>query len=133
MAGTPRVRLVETEQVPAPAAPYSPALMVEAGRLLFIAGQGPVDATGAVVGTGDVRAQTRQAFANVQALVEAAGGTLASLVELTIYLRDIGHRPIVTEVRREVLREPYPATTMVEISRLAFDDWLIEISAVAAI
>lgn len=136
-----RVTLVETNRLMRPKVPYSHALVVEAGRLVFISGQGPSDARGGVVGVlraGEdvewaVTAQTRQAFSNVQALVEAAGGSLADIVELTIYLRDMGHRPIVSQVRAEILSEPYPTTTMVEISRLAFDDWLIEISAIAAI
>jgi reactive intermediate/imine deaminase len=119
--------------VPAPSAPYSQALAVQASRWVFVAGQVPVDAEGRIVGPGDPRAQIRQAFANVQALVEAAGGSLANVVELTIYLRDMAHRPLVTDVRHELLRLPYPATTMVEVSRLAADDWLVEISAVAAL
>ena len=127
------VRVVHAPQVPAPSAPYSQALAVQASRWVFVAGQVPVDAEGRIVGPGDPRAQIRQAFANVQALVEAAGGSLANVVELTIYLRDMAHRPLVTDVRHELLRPPYPATTMVEVSRLAADDWLVEISAVAAL
>jgi reactive intermediate/imine deaminase len=128
-----RIRPVQSAQVAAPTVPYSQALVVEAGRLLFIAGQGPVDAAGNLVGAGDVEAQVRQVFANVRALLEAAGGRLDHLVELTIYLRDMRHRPAVTRVREELLRPPYPTATMVEISRLAFDDWLVEISAIAAL
>lgn len=128
-----RVTLVQARGVAATTAPYSHALIVEAGRLLFISGQGPVDAQGKVVGIGDPRAQVRQVFANLQALVEAAGGSLADIVELTAYLRDMSYRSIITEVRKELLEAPYPTATMVEINRLAFDEWLVEISAVAAL
>jgi reactive intermediate/imine deaminase len=130
---SPRAQAVETAAVAPPATPYSHALVVSAGRLVFVSGQVPLDAAGALVGPGDARAQIRQVFANVQALLEAAGGGLEHVVELTVYLRDMAHRPLVTEVRQQVLRPPYPATTMVEVSRLAADDWLVEISAVAAI
>lgn len=130
-AAHPRVRPVATDLVPKPTVPYSHALIVEAGRLVFVSGQGPADAQG--VSPGDIHAQVEQAFANVQSLLEAAGGSLASIVEITVYLRDMSHRAVVTEVRRRILKEPYPTSTMVEISRLAFDDWLVEISAIAAV
>ncbi|MBI3972396.1 MAG: RidA family protein [Chloroflexi bacterium] len=133
MSRTARVTLVQANGVAATTAPYSHALIVEAGRLLFISGQGPVDANGDVVGIGDPHAQVRQVFANIQALVEAAGGSLADIVELTAYLRDMSYRSIITEVRKELLKAPYPTATMVEISKLAFDDWLVEISAVTAL
>src|SRR4051812_15428967 len=93
----PRVTLVPAGGVAETTAPYSHALIVEAGRLVFISGQGPVDASGNVVGIGDPRAQVRQVFANLQALVEAAGGSLADIVELTAYLRDMSYRSIITE------------------------------------
>ncbi len=130
----PNIRVVHAPGVPTPATPYSQALEVRASHFLFISGQVPLDADGKLVGAGDARAQIRQAFANVQALVEAAGGTLANIVELTIYVRDmVAHRPLVTAVRQELLQPPYPATTMVEISRLAAEEWLVEISATAAL
>jgi enamine deaminase RidA (YjgF/YER057c/UK114 family) len=127
------VTLVQPRGVASTTAPYSHALIVESGRLLFISGQGPVDAQGNVVGIGDPQAQVRQVFANVQALVEAAGGSLADVVELTAYLRDMRYRSIITEVRKELLRPPFPTATMFEVNRLAFDEWLVEISAVAAV
>jgi 2-iminobutanoate/2-iminopropanoate deaminase len=107
--------------------------VVDAKRLLLISGQGPVDAAGSLVGKGDPEAQVRQVFVNIRALVGAAGGTLADLVEVTVFLRDMQHRALVTRVRQELLRPPYPTATMVEVSRLAVDDWLVEISAVAAL
>ena len=133
-SGAPQISVVQAPGVPRPATPYSQALEVRAGRFLFISGQVPLDADGRLVGAGDPRAQIRQVFANVQALVQEAGGTLANIVELTIYVRDMAvHRPLITELRQQILRPPYPATTMVEVSRLASEDWLVEISATAAL
>jgi 2-iminobutanoate/2-iminopropanoate deaminase len=128
-----RVTQVHARGVAPTTAPYSHALLVDAGRLLFISGQGPVDVGGNVVGIGDPGAQVRQVFANLKALVEAAGGSLANIVELTACLRHMSYRSIITEVRQELLTAPYPTATMFEVNRLAFDDWLVEISAVAAI
>jgi enamine deaminase RidA (YjgF/YER057c/UK114 family) len=133
METEPRIEVIQPESVAPPLGLYSHALRVTGGRLLLLSGQGPLDARGQLVGAGDAAAQTRQIFANLRALVEAAGGTLASIVELTIYVRDIGARPAISEIRRELFRPPFPATTMVEISRLAVEEWLIEISAVAVV
>jgi 2-iminobutanoate/2-iminopropanoate deaminase len=133
-SGGPDVRVIQAAGVPRPVAQYSQAVEVRASRLLFISGQVPVDGEGNLVGAGDAHAQIRQAFANVRALVEEAGGTLANVVELTVYLRDmVAHRPLVTELRGQILAPPYPATTMVEVSRLAAEEWLVEISATAAL
>jgi len=128
-------RAVQPAGVAVPGAPYSQAVVVPlAGlaRLIFVSGQGPVDAQGRAVGA-DMATQARQAFANIAALLAAEGAALADVVELTIYVRDISQRPAITAVRQEILRPPYPATTMVEISALAFPDWLVEVSAVAIV
>ena len=128
-----RVTPVNPPGVSSPTAPYSHALLVETRRLLLVSGQGPVDAAGNVVGRDDPEAQIRQVFANIQALVEAAGGSLADVVEITCYLRKMEYRTTVTKVRQEILRPPYPTSTVVEIASLSFDDWLVEISAIAAL
>jgi enamine deaminase RidA (YjgF/YER057c/UK114 family) len=133
MSEQPSVTPILTDRVAATTAPYSPALLIEGGRLLLISGQGPVDAAGRVVGPGDPEAQVRQVFANLRALVEAAGGALSDLVELNAYLLDMSTRGVITEVRRELFTPPYPTATMVEINKLAADEWLVEISAVAVL
>jgi len=116
-----------------PSAPYSQALLVAAKRQLYISGQVPVDENGDLVGKGDIEAQTRKVFANIQALCEAAGGTLDNVVFLRMYLTDMRFRPAITEVRNELLRAPYPAATMVQVSGLASEDWLVEIEAIVAL
>ena len=116
-----------------PAAPYSLAVEAQGRRTLHISGQVPVDPQGNLVGKGDARAQTVQVFENIKALVEAAGGTLENIVKLGIFVTDIRFRDTITEVRRHYLKEPFPAATMVEISKLASPDWLVEIEAVAVL
>lgn len=119
--------------VSTPSAPYSQALLVEAKRMLYIAGQVAVDEDGSLVGRGDPEAQTRKVFANIQALCEAAGGSLENIVFLNMYVTDMRFRSAITKVRNELLRPPYPAATMVQVGGLADENWLVEIDAVAAL
>jgi enamine deaminase RidA (YjgF/YER057c/UK114 family) len=91
--------------------------------------QGP---DGRNVGVGDITAQTTQAFENLKALVEAAGGTLADVCRLRIYLTTRDHLAPVKEVRRRYLQEPYPATTVIQVAGLDDPEWLIEVEADAA-
>ena len=131
-----KLAAVEGAAVPTPTVPYSQAVTVdvaEPARLIFVSGQGPVDERGATVGGDDPAAQARQVFANIQSLLQAAGAALSDVVELNIYVRDIAYRAALIEVRQALLRPPYPATTMVAISGLAFPDWLLEISATAVV
>ncbi len=116
-----------------PDVPYSVAIRVQARETLYIAGQVPTDADGNVVGAGDVEAQTRHVFGLIQAVLEAAGATFKNVVALNIYVTDIRFRETITKVRREVLVPPYPATTLVEVSSLASEDWLVEIDGVAGL
>lgn len=131
-----RSELVTSEKVAKPGAQYSQALTVPMRaqtRLLFIAGQGPIDKEGRLVGQGDPEGQVRQVFANLQALLEAAGGGWSHVVEMNIYLTDIAHRPAVSKVRAELLAEPYPTATMVEVRALVVPEWCVEISVTAAL
>ena len=114
-----------------PAAPYSLAIEAQGRRTLHISGQVPVDPQGNLVGKGDARAQTVQVFENIKALVEAAGGGMENVVKIVVFVTDIGFRDTISEVRRQYLKDPFPAATMVEISRLVSPDWLVEIEAVA--
>jgi reactive intermediate/imine deaminase len=112
-------------------APYSPALRM--GQLLFVSGTVAVDSGGKLVGPGDLAAQTRQVFVNIERLLEAAGAGFEHVAQLTYYLADITRWPEASAVRREFLAEPFPAGTAVEVSRLVDGDWLIEIEAIAVL
>jgi 2-iminobutanoate/2-iminopropanoate deaminase len=101
------------------------------GRLLFVSGLTAREADGTIVGVGDVVAQTRQVLQNLEAVLEAAGATLDDLVQIRTYIRDIREWPAVEAVWREFLREPWPASTLVEISRLSDERQLIETDAIA--
>lgn len=122
---------VESPQVPKfnQEAPYSTA--IRAGDYLFITGQVAMDASGAIVGEGDVREQVRQIFRNLGAILAAAGGGYDNLVRLTYFYQDIEDVGRLGGVREEFMTEPFPAVTGVEIARLADTRLLVEIEAVA--
>ena len=112
---------------------YSQGIATEGGRLLFIAGQTSVDATGAVVGAGNIERQAIQVFENIRAVLEAAGGTFASLVMTTTYLTDIAQRAPFSAVRARYYGSDVPASTLVVVKALAHADLLVEVDAIAVI
>jgi 2-iminobutanoate/2-iminopropanoate deaminase len=103
---------------------------VVAGNLLFVSGCVPVDGEGRLV-PGDVVAQTRQVFANIGAVLEAAGSDFAQIVKVTVFLVDIDDRAAVNTVREEVFADARPASTLVGVSKLAIPGARIEVEAVA--
>jgi reactive intermediate/imine deaminase len=104
---------------------------VRAGDLLFVSGFVPVDGDGQLVGGDDVIAQTRHVFANLAAVLAAAGATFADVVKVTVYLTDIEDRARINPVRQEVFGDTRPASTLVEVSALATPGARVEIDAVA--
>lgn len=107
--------------------------VVRAGRLVFVSGCVATDAQGRVVGGHDVVAQTRQVHENIKHCLAAAGATFADVCKVTVFLRDIGDREKVNTIRKEYFGAHRPASTLVEISRLVRDDYLVEIEATAVI
>jgi reactive intermediate/imine deaminase len=104
---------------------------VRAGDLLFVSGFVPVDGEGRLVGGDDVVAQTRQVFANLAAVLAAAGATFADVVKVTVYLTHIEDRARINPVRQEIFGDTRPASTLVEVSALATPGAKVEIDAVA--
>jgi enamine deaminase RidA (YjgF/YER057c/UK114 family) len=113
---------------------YSQGILVEGGRgFLFIAGQTASDRDGNVVGIGDIRAQARKAFENVETVLKEAGLGFEHLVKTTVYLTDRSYRGEYNRVRMEVLPKDHrPTSTLLIISGLARPEYLIEIEAIAA-
>lgn len=102
--------------------------------LLFISGQASIDEKGNLVGKGDIKAQTRQTLENMKSVLNQMGAGMDDVVKVTVFVTDMSTFNEVHEVRREFFsRENYPASTIVEINRLANDDLLIEIEAIAVI
>lgn len=115
--------------LPEPISHYTDA--VQAGGLLFVSGCIPVDERGQLVGPDDVVAQAQQVFANIGRVLAAAGSGFADVVKVTVYLTDIADRPRINPVRQEVFGEARPASTLVEVARLALDGARLEVDAIA--
>jgi reactive intermediate/imine deaminase len=114
-----------------PISHYTDAVRV--GDLLFVSGCVPTDAQGNVVGGDDVAAQARKVFENIGAILGAAGATFSDVAKVTVYLTDIDDRPAINPVRQEVFGGAKPASTLVEVSRLAIPGIKIEVEAVARV
>ncbi len=107
---------IHTDHAPAAIGPYSQA--VRMGQTVFLSGQIPLDpATGEIV-AGDVGAQARRSFDNLKAVCEAAGGSLAQVARLGLYLTDLGDFAAVNAVMAEYFQAPYPARSTIEVSGL---------------
>ena len=109
-------QIIHTDRAPKAIGPYSQAVRV--GDTVYLSGQIPLDpATGELV-TGDISVQTQRVFENLRAVCEAAGGSLAKLVRVGIYLTDLKNFAAVNAVMAEYCKEPYPARSTVEVSGL---------------
>jgi 2-iminobutanoate/2-iminopropanoate deaminase len=106
---------------------------VQAGGLLFVSGIVAVDGEGRLVGGEDVVAQTRQVFENMRAVLTAAGCGFDDVVKVTVFLTDVDDRPLINPVRQEVFGASRPASTLVEVSRLAVEGAKVEVEAVALV
>ena len=106
---------------------------VRAGDLLFVSGCVPVDADGNLVGGDDVVAQAERVFENIRGVLRAAGASPQDVVKVTVFLTDVDDRPLVNEVRQRFFGEARPASTLVEVSRLAIPGARVEVEAVAVL
>lgn len=124
---------LQPESVAKPLGLYSHAVKVKAGEQIIISGQVAYDAEGKLVGPGDAEAQTRQVLENIKALLEAGGATMDDVVKIGVFLVDINDVPKVAAVRKEYFKPEYPASTLVQVSRLIREELLVEIEAIAVI
>ena len=123
-------RAVASESAPKAIGPYSQA--IRSGSLLFVSGQIPLDpATGSMV-EGDIATQTRRVFANLQAILEAAGATFDHVVRTTVYLADMNDFAVVNEVYGKYFSNPAPARATVQAARLP-KDARVEIDLIASL
>ena len=123
------------DTVAAPMGTYSQAVRVETGDAVWIhvSGQIAIDLEGNLVGPGDVRAQTRQVFENLRAILVANDATFADVVKIGTYLTTLDDLAGMREVRSEYLTSEPPASTAVRVAALVVPDALIEIDLVAVV
>ncbi|UKO96290.1 RidA family protein [Nostoc sp. UHCC 0870] len=126
-------QVIRTEQAPAPVGPYNQAIAAS-GQMLFVAGQIPLNpSTGEIVGAGDVKQQTQQVMANLQAILNAGGASFADVVKTSVFLADMNDFATVNAVYAQYFDEATaPARACVEVSRLP-KDVLVEIDCIAVI
>jgi len=122
-------RELDVEGLAAPISHYAHAVL--AGDTLYISGIVPVDASGDLVGRDDVVAQAEQIFASMGRVLAAAGARPGHVVKVTVYLLDIEDRSRINAARRRFFGDSRPASTLVEVSRLAVPGARVEIEAVA--
>lgn len=102
-------------------------------RTIYVSGQVAFDQSGALVGPGDLRAQTGQVFENLKAALASCGATLENVAKITIFMLDAAQIQAYRDVRDRYFSGNLPASTLVQVSRLARPEWLIEIEAIAVI
>jgi reactive intermediate/imine deaminase len=109
-------QIIATKDAPAAIGTYSQA--VRCGDTLYVSGQIPLDpATGALV-EGPIEAHIDRAFDNLQAIIEAAGGSLADIAKLNVFLVDLGHFAKVNAAMQARFREPFPARAAIGVASL---------------
>lgn len=113
---------------------YSHVAEVLAGRTIYIAGQVALDKDGNLVGKGDFRAQCVQVFENLKAALASVGADFTHIVKLNNYFTDMSAITAYREVRDQYVNtQQPPASTAVQVVRLAREEWLIEVEAIAVV
>lgn len=112
-------QVIKTDQAPQAIGTYSQA--IRAGDTVYLSGQIPLQPDTMTLVTGDITDQIRQVFDNLQAVAQAAGGTLADIVKLNIYLTDLDHFAAVNRIMADYIAEPYPARAAVGVAALPKD------------
>jgi reactive intermediate/imine deaminase len=109
-------QIIETTHAPGAIGIYSQAVRV--GNTVYVSGQIPLDpATGQLV-SGDIEAEIRRVFENLKAIVQAAGGTFASVAKVTVFLTDLAHFAKLNEIMATYFERPYPARAAVGVAQL---------------
>jgi len=129
-----QIERYKPEGIAPPSGVWSPVVVVKnPGNLVFLSGFTSRDKDGNVFGVGDIKAQTRRVCELLKTCMESAGGTLADIVRVDVYVRDIKQFAAIHEVRREFFQNGGPTSTMVEVSSMVDERSLIENNAIAVI
>ena len=121
-------KVIQPASLPVPKVKSSTGVV--AGKTLYVSGMLAMDAQGAIVGVGDIEAQTRHVLESIRAVVEAAGGTMLNVVHNAIFLKDFAHYAGMNKVYAEYFAQEPPARFCIR-SDLFKDDCLVEISTIA--
>src|SRR2546430_6198412 len=102
-------------------------------KTIYISGQIALDRNGAVVGAGDMKAQAEQVFKNLEAALTAAGAKFTDVVKMNTFITDMDQAPAVREVRARHFGETTPASTLVQVVKLARPELMLEVEVIAAL
>ena len=108
--------IIRTDKAPQAIGTYSQAVKV--GTTVYLSGQIPLVPESMEMVEGDMEAQVRRVFDNLQAVAQAAGGSLADIVKLNIFLTDLGNFALVNEIMAEYFSQPYPARAAIGVAAL---------------
>lgn len=122
------MKTITAPQAPAAIGPYSHA--IEAGPFVFCSGQTPIDPATGQLAVGDIEVQTKQVFANITAVLTAAGCTLQHVVKSTVYLKDMGDFAKMNGVYEAAFGGHKPARTTIQAAKLP-RDCIVEIEVIA--
>jgi reactive intermediate/imine deaminase len=106
---------------------------IRCGNTVYISGQIAHDASGKLVGQGDVRAQGEQVYQNVKAIVESCGGTMENIVRITTYVTSLAYRAVMVEIRAKYFPKDPPTSTFLVVAGLADPAFLVEVDAIAVL
>jgi reactive intermediate/imine deaminase len=109
-------QIIHTNGAPQAIGPYSQA--VRAGDTVYLSGQIPLDPKTMQLVTGDIDAEIRRVFENLEAVAEAAGGSLADAVKVNVFLTDLAHFARVNEIMATYCTQPYPARAAIGVAQL---------------
>jgi enamine deaminase RidA (YjgF/YER057c/UK114 family) len=115
---------------------YTQVVVAQPGRLVYVSGQVPLNASGEVVGKGDLRAQVTQVMNNLKTALAAAGATMQDVIKVNYYVVNLkpDQLPVIREVRSKYFSAEHPpAGTLVGVTALVQEGYMIEIEAVAAV
>jgi 2-iminobutanoate/2-iminopropanoate deaminase len=112
---------------------YSQAVITEGGRIVWLAGQvGAADTSGNSL-AGDFDGQVREVFGRLNQTLEEAGGSLADLVTMTVFITDARYGDRFTELRKEIFGDNFPASALITVAGLARPEMLVEVQGIAVI
>lgn len=109
-------KAVSTQKAPKAIGPYSQGIFVD--QFLFISGQLPINPADGKMIDGDIAEKARQVFRNISAIAESAGGSIADVVKVTLFLTDMSDFQQVNEVYSQYFKSPYPARSAIQVSAL---------------
>jgi 2-iminobutanoate/2-iminopropanoate deaminase len=112
---------------------FSPAVITEGGRTVWLAGQTVIEDAKGTSLAGNFDGQVREIFARLGKTLEEAGGTLADLVTMTVFITDTRYGDRFTELRREIFSDNFPASALITVTGLARPGMVVEVQGVAVI